>query len=281
MLLVDPTISHGFPLWAGYGNFLPPPSIGTLEEDISFPPYEESAVQEFVYWTLNQSFKSTNTPASNPELLPLAFFTMICAQWIIMCEYVNTRLGQIEYEIELGLSHLYSHDFDHTVKALLKWRRRMPIYHSFVERSISRISARFKIKEDDKSSGPWKDVIINLRDILHRLEILHCRADKIMTVSMAVTAREESKKATQESHAITRVSYLAFIFVPLGFLSSFFSMSGDFPVKTYWIYAAIALPVSVCALLGLMFAGRIGKWIRSVRKERSWKSMGGKARIRV
>jgi Mg2+ and Co2+ transporter CorA len=261
-------ISHGFPLWAGYGNFLPPPSIGTSEEDISFPPYEGSAVQEFVFWTLNQARAIPNTPPSSPDYLPIAFFTMVCAQWIIMCEYVNTRLGQIEYEIELGLSHLYSHDFDHTVKALLKWKRRMPIYHAFVERSVSRISARFKLKEDSESSNSWNDVVTNLRDILHRLEILHGRADKIMTVAMAVTAREESKKATQESHAITRVSYLAFIFVPLGFLSSFFSMSGEFPVKTYWIYAAIALPVSVCALVGLMFAGNFGKWLRRVRKER-------------
>ena len=25
-------------------------------------------------------------------------------------------------------------------------------------------------------------------------------------------------------------------------------MSGEFPVQTYWIYAAIALPISACAL---------------------------------
>lgn len=272
---MDPTISHGFPLWAGYGNFLPPPSIGTPEEEISFPPYEGTAVQEFVYWTLNRIGSPFNAPSSNPDTLPMAFFIMICAQWIILCEYVNTRLGQIEYEIELGLSHLYPHDFDHTVKALLKWRRRMPIYHSFVERSVSRISARFDLDTATTAgTASWNEVLTNLRDILHRIEILHCRADKIMTVTMAVTAREESKKATQESHAITRVSYLAFIFVPLGFLSSFFSMSGDFPVKTYWVYAAIALPVSVCALIGLMFAGKIGKWLRSVRSAKRWRERG-------
>jgi Mg2+ and Co2+ transporter CorA len=257
-LLVDPTIAHGFPLWAGYGNFLPTPNIETPEEEISFPPYEGTAVQEFIYWTMNQSLSQPRIPPPSPDLLPLAFFTMICSQWILMCEYVNTRLGQIEYEIELGLSHLYSHDFDHTVKALLKWRRRMPIYHSFVEHSISRISARYKSIENSAPFDAWEDVLKNLRDILYRLEILHCRADKIMTVAMAVTAREESKKATEESHSVTRVTYLAFIFVPLGFLCNFFSMSGEFPVKTYWIYAAIALPVSLCALGGLMFAGRIG-----------------------
>ncbi len=82
---------------------------------------------------------------------------------------------------------------------------------------------------------------------------------------MAVTAREESKKATQESHAITRVSYLAFVFVPLSFWASFFSMSGDFPVRTYWIYAAIAVPITVCVLGLLVFGGSMGRWWRVVK----------------
>ena len=188
-----------------------------------------------------------------------------------MCEYVNTRLGQIEWEIELGLSNLYAQDFDHTLKTLLIWRRRMPIYHAFVERSISRISTRYKSSSDTTPFDSWQDVLTNLADILHRLEILHCRADKIMAVSMAVTAREESKKATQESRAITRVSYLAFVFVPLSFWTSFFSMSGEFPVTTYWIYAAVAFPISACALCALVFAGRIsGLWRKmSGRTERN------------
>jgi Mg2+ and Co2+ transporter CorA len=191
-----------------------------------------------------------------------------------MCEYVNTRLGQIEYEIELGLSNLYAQDFDHTLKSLLLWRRRMPIYHTFVERCISRLSVRFNSKTDTSPFDSWEDILTNLKGILHRLEILHCRADKIMTVSMAVTSREESKKATQESHAITRVSYLAFIFVPLSFLASFFSMSDDFPVRTSWIYASVAVPLSVCALLVLIYAGRIGRGLKRV-KEAGLRLKGG------
>jgi len=263
ILLVDPTITHGFPLWSGYGNFHPPPDFGAAVEEIAFPPYEGTAVQEFIFWTMNQARSKANMIPPSPDLLPIAFFTMICAQWLIMVEYINTRLGQIEWEIELGLSHLYSQDFDHTVKTLLIWRRRMPIYHAFIERSISRLSARYKSTDPTSPFSSWEDILTNLRDILHRVEILHCRADKIMAVSMAVTAREESKKATQESHAITRVSYLAFFFVPMSFWTGFFSMSGEFPITTYWIYTAIALPISACALGVLMFAGKIGRWVRS------------------
>ncbi|KAH8588653.1 hypothetical protein B0O99DRAFT_693221 [Bisporella sp. PMI_857] len=275
IMLVDPTIAHGFPLWSGYGSFHQPPSIHKADSEIPFPPYDKNMVKQFMFWTLNQANANPNTIPSSPDLLPISYFTMICAQWILMCEYINTRLGQIEWEIELGLSHLYSQDFDHTVKTLLAWRRRLPIYHTLVERSITRLSIRHQPPQDDDThTGPfdsWSSILINLKDIQHRLSLLHRRAEKIMAVSMAVTAREESKKATQESHAITRVSYLAFIFVPLSFWTSFFSMSGEFPWRTYWVYAAVALPISACALMALVFAGRIGRWVRGVAEEWGWK----------
>ncbi|KAN0089276.1 hypothetical protein V8E51_019536 [Hyaloscypha variabilis] len=172
ILLVDPTIDHGFPLWSGYGNFHPPPSINTPLEEVTFPAYGNS-VQEFIFWTLNRANTEPNTPPTSPNVLPSAFFVMIGAQWILMCEYINTRLGQVEWETELGLSNLYAQDFDHTLKTLLMWRRRLPIYHSFVERLISRLSIRFESKDSTPTSEAWKDVLTNFEDILHRLEVLH------------------------------------------------------------------------------------------------------------
>jgi hypothetical protein len=276
VLLVDPSITHGFPLWIGYGYFHPLPSIDTPMDDISLPLYDRGIIQEFSFWTLNQANSKARVTPSTPNLLPLALFIMLCAQWLIMREYINTRLMQIEYEIELDLSNLYAQDFDHTLKTRLIWRRRMPIYHDFIARSIARLEARYGVSTSSspntKPFNSWSDILTNLRDILSRLSILHFRADKIMAVSMAVTAREESKKATLESRAITRVSYLAFIFVLLSFWTSFFSMSGEFPLDTYWIYAAVALPISACAFCALVFAGRIS---------RVWKRLsGGKQGVR-
>jgi Mg2+ and Co2+ transporter CorA len=184
-----------------------------------------------------------------------------------MSEYVNTRLGQIEWEIEHCLPNLFARDFDHTLKALPTWRRRMPIYHGFVERAISRLSARYKLEDSTTPLNPWEDILTNLHDILHRIKTPHCRPDEIVAVSMAVTAREESKKATQESHAITRLSYWAFILVPLSFWTSFFGMSGDFLIRTYRIYIAISLPITACMFVALLFAGRFGRWWRRTRED--------------
>ncbi len=112
----------------------------------------------------------------------------------------------------------------------------MPVYHSFVEQTITRISLAMRLRTLPQlpmtggtlSSTPETS-------ILWRLEILHCRVEKIMTVSMAVTA-------THQSHNITKMSYLAFVFVPLNFWAAFFSMSKKILVRTYWIYGAFSVP---------------------------------------
>jgi hypothetical protein len=64
-------------------------------EEITFPTYGNS-VKEFLFWTLNRANTPANTPPVAPDILPLAFFTIVAAQWILICEYVNARLGQIE-----------------------------------------------------------------------------------------------------------------------------------------------------------------------------------------
>jgi hypothetical protein len=45
-------------------------------------------------------------------------------------------------------------------------------------------------------------------------------------------------------------------------------MSGEFPVRTYWIYGAIAVPITVCVLAVLVFASSMEKWWRTVKEER-------------
>lgn len=62
----------------------------------------------------------------------------------------------------------------------------MPIYHNFVTRPIYRLSARYKSKGNTTPFNSWEDILTNLHDVLHRIEILYCRADKIMAVSVEV-----------------------------------------------------------------------------------------------
>jgi hypothetical protein len=148
------------------------PLLTTIHSQRMEPPSRSSYFRHLIQ-------SKANIPLHLQICSPRHFFTIICAQWPLMCEYVNTRLGQIEWETEHCLSNLYARDFDHTLKTLLTRRRQMPIYHAFTERAISRLSARCKSKDSTTPFNPWEDILTNLRDILHRIEILHCRADKI------------------------------------------------------------------------------------------------------
>jgi hypothetical protein len=62
------------------------------------------------------------------------------------------------------------------------------------------------------------------------------------------------------------------------FLPSFFGMSNDFPVRTAWIYASVAVPLSVCALLIFIYAARIGRGLMKVKERLRWK--GGRKDVK-
>jgi Mg2+ and Co2+ transporter CorA len=66
----------------------------------------------------------------------------------------------------------------------------------------------------------------------------------------------ESKKAIDQAERVTRLTLLAFIFVPLAFTTSFFGMnvkelSGT--TTSLWWWAAFTVPVLILAFIGLFF----------------------------
>ncbi|KAL9001686.1 MAG: hypothetical protein Q9180_010012, partial [Flavoplaca navasiana] len=92
--------------------------------------------------------------------------------------------------------------------------------------------------------------------ILDKLNQLHNRAERIMSVVTAVMSIEESKKALGQNRSLTRLTYLAVTFVPLSFVSSFFAMNEDVTRlgRTFWIYFAVAIPVTLLALVVVRFS---------------------------
>lgn len=258
IILVDPTIQEGDQLWTGYGNIAPPPSLHDQNEPPSSP--YRSAFEDFLHWSQNQDQVELAALRAEPSLIFSTFYTMVCTQWLLVSEYTHALLNRFEWDIEGGLDRYNGENFDRTLRALLTWRRRLPTYSGHIREAIHQISQRYDVSTPGNA---WTDILQDFEGISRRFELLRDRADRGLNVAVAVTAREDSKKATQEAHAVTRVTYLAFVFVPLSFVASFMSMSGTFPVKTYWIYFVTALPLSAVVLLLLIFASHLSRlWNR-------------------
>jgi hypothetical protein len=100
-------------------------------------------------------------------------------------------------------------------------------------------------------------------DILHHLEIFDLRANKIMTVSMTVTVCDDRKKAIKESHSITRLSYLPFIFVPVWWKTEIrkYLLPNSIP-SSHWI--------------GGIDTYHLLPWVELIRSKKSMESGEGK-----
>ena len=83
-----------------------------------------------------------------------------------------------------------------------------------------------------------------------------------------------SRRAIQQNQNLERLTYLAVIFAPLAFLSSFFSMAADLGAlrETFGVYFAVAAPLSAVVFLIVDF--------KRLRRAVGGRVEGGKAWIR-
>ena len=132
------------------------------------------------------------------------------------------------------------------------YRRRLAWYIEEFEWSLH----NFGINIDDHNSHDSGDFL----PILGRLRGCKDKAESILSVvtgylsvrqgegSLEQTrvAIEQSKVAIKESHLISKLTYLALIFIPLSYIASLFSMGGDFlpGASHFWVYFAVALPMT-------------------------------------
>ena len=245
VMLVDPTMTEGYPLWGGYGDAKNPPSLEEGSVALEIPA--QSFYEAFIRWCTAIEPKAIATALSDPAFLMIHMAFAVLSDWLIVVEYAKTRLSHIEWELETERWR-GPQGLDETLGKLQPWRRRLPVYLSFVK------AAKFELEcQRSLSSLPkehWEDIMADVEEVYDRMKILQERVDQIINVATAVISIEDSKKAMQEARSVTRITYLAFVFVPMSFTTSFLSMT-DFPVGTrvYWVFFVIALPLSTLAVL--------------------------------
>ncbi|KAJ9639919.1 hypothetical protein H2199_006152 [Coniosporium tulheliwenetii] len=148
VLLLDPTIKEGKPLWCGYRNWEPTPSMATRKEP-RVPSQEhqvsprDSFFDNFVYWAQKPaSFRSTpsSSLASNTHIPVQALLHLCCAEWLTMADYIKTRLGQIDWEIAYPKHFIRrDNDIDVALKKLHTWRRLVPLYREMLTETLQRV----------------------------------------------------------------------------------------------------------------------------------------------
>ena len=273
ILLVDPTIEAGFPLWGGYETLQECPSMQevSMNNDIKAPP-KTSVYEEVVYRASLLTTDEIKTLPEDPRLLIKYPLLVVCAEWNTLVKYLITRLTQIEWELDHTETTPFRNPngLEESLESLNRWRRRMPVYQQWVSETLSNVIT------PDNFIGFTKNSVLDLQEDFKRLQdalkAVVERADRIQSSVSAIISITENKKAIQLNRTATRLTYLAVVFVPLTWVSGFFSMQVDVTLlrDTAWIYFACAIPITMLALIVLRYYTRAEKrfdqWIKERKK---------------
>ncbi|KAL8936621.1 MAG: hypothetical protein Q9216_004836 [Gyalolechia sp. 2 TL-2023] len=277
ILLLDPSINEGFPLWGGYNDPRPCPPMADAARQSSG---RGSTFENIVHWLEQSTIEEIESIAHDPRALFQKPLCIVSSEWLTLVRYANTRLSQLEWEIEDPYLRHRHKDLSSTLDKIHSWRRRFPIYKSLVSEALNKV-----IRRQGFPGAIHNSLIVLEKDfeiILSELGDLHERAERIISVVTAVMSIDESKKALQQDRGIARLTYLAVTFVPLSFVSSFFSMTEDITKlrQTFWVYFSVAVPVTLMALIVVRFSDvviEIGRWMIR-RKRMAFETHGGSRR---
>ena len=126
-----------------------------------------------------------------------------------------------------------------------------------------------------KAKFAKESLMEDYENLVQRAETLLDRCSKGMDVIMSNVMLAESKRAIMQAEAVTKLTLVAFFYIPLSFTSSFFGMNfvqlgqGTLPI---WIWFVVSIPVFLISISFLLLDRRrireinktIVQWVREV-----------------
>lgn len=236
-------------------------------------PPRTSLFDDTIHWTMSYPGLSSRMQSNSPkfeQILALPTLNIACGEWKIMCELIKTRLAQVEWE--LGFPEYFKLSINQglinlSLRRLHSWRRLIPLYREILadtlNESIPRLSqfmSHSATHSDDTqgasaaqtSSEPFtlRDIISDFEKVSAQMKELQDRTDRIASVLMAAISIEDSRRGLQENRNVSRLTWLATLFIPLTFIAGLFSMQSDIGSLrlTFGWYFAAAIPVTSLAL---------------------------------
>lgn len=276
MILLDPTLGAGYPLWRGYASwyaFPDFPSDRGLRKDLShIPPslrrpktgetnhQHAGLFDDFIFWAQHTPVSQSSSEFS-PSRKPLeAMLRLVCAEWLIFTNYINTRLNQIDWGIGNPGFFPDSDSRERSLQKLHFWRRWTSQSVDIFRRNIRQIENFEKQKHNSEKALPFRE---DLESILLYLISAEQRVTNLGAVVNSVIGLEDARNTS-------KLTVLASAFVPPSLLAAILSMnteplSGIFDALYWWA----VLSVSILTLFGLYYVttrGRLGQWKGQVRQ---------------
>lgn len=275
--MLEPTPKAGYPLWRGYGNWdnIPPfehhlyAQIPTPHDEI--PPSQrrkktdqnESWFEGYLYWAQRSVsvVKAPETVEGKLRSVPIqSLLHLVCGEWVIFADYLNTRLNQIDWAI-VRPSFVPDAETDTRKQSLDKlhfWRRTAPQARDMLSNCIRQTFTFTKPPHMAQLTKPYE---YDYTTIAERLNEYELRIDRL---SSAVN----SAISLDDARSTSTLTTLASIFIPPSLVAALLSMNTGPLAELYnalkwWaIVSTTVVAVIVGVLLGL---GSAHGWLVKVK----------------
>jgi len=206
-------------------------------------------LEDLVYYWKRDSPPSFN--AATPSLLSLSYysFKIMVAEWMNVANLTHYSVENLEYTLEdLSKNITELEGLERDLRGLQGWRRR-------VDDSIFKIHTLIHItqslRSDPSYSDEWESIIEDSYYIASRIGLYGRRFEAMVPILTGLIQISESRISFAETKNISRLTYMALVFVPLTFVSSLFSMTGDLAPgkKLFWIYFLVSVPLVITVFM--------------------------------
>lgn len=232
------------PLQGGFEDFGQPTSFTSFRSATGGQPWNKnSMLSSLLHYFRNQPPGFT---ATQPSILSLGYYPIriFLAEWVIYVHLLSRYFKYYEYSLH-DIQHRL-HDSD--IVDLQRWRRR-----SMQSQQKLRLLATFidhwLWKETNKQ--PWDMVQQDISHVLSQLEHYSRSLEQMVPVATSMAQILDSQRAMLQTANVSRLTFIALVFVPLSWVASLFSMSHEYAPGhgQFWVYIATALPVLFVVML--------------------------------
>lgn len=236
--------------------------------DPKFGPWRRSLLEDISFYWSNGQPHGFNV--NDPTLVSLSYYPLkvVAAEWMTYLEVLYHSTKEYEYDSSAisapieKLAVLYT-----DLYALQKWARRKMASSHKLRYVIGFLKHR---NNDDRDKESIDQLIEDYEHIASTLGIYGRRLEATVPIVTSLIQIIDSQRSLIETANITRLTYLAMVFVPLTFVASLFSMNEEITssVNCLGRYFAVAIPMCVLVFLIARPPKQIFRFLTS--KTRQW-----------
>ncbi|OKL56432.1 hypothetical protein UA08_08184 [Talaromyces atroroseus] len=246
----------------GYEDFLSPVPVNPRMAAMQTLSREGLLGDLLYFWTRELP---ANLDLDNPTLLSLSVYPLkiVAAEWNNYLAVMSYHIKKYEYLIQgqqVDTQDLDKLNID--LDSLQTWRRRSLASQQKI--AAIKLFLEHQAKNRDKEySEDIEDLSVDFTSIERNLNRYSELLESMLPIVMSLFQVSDSRRSFLEAANVSRLTFLAFVFVPLSFTSSLFSMNSDIAPggRNFWIYIVVAILISAIVFLLARLPANSFRWI--------------------